>query len=403
MLLTIALAGAFIFVLSYFAGLKLTGFHRLFLEDITDIPPNFTFPTVNIVFAGRDEEKDIGTAVRTMTALSYPDLKVVAVNDRSGDKTGVILDAIANDNDRLQVVHIRTLPEGWLGKTHALNAALESLPPGDGWVLFTDADIKFAPEALKKAVFYAEANRVDHLVVYPEIETDSAVEKAFLAAFGMLLSMDRPSWRVENPASRKHLGIGAFNLVRRRCLDAIGGFRHISLSVDDDIRLAELLKSSGFRPKIAFGTNQVSLRWQENILAYLRGFEKNAFGSMDYQYWKFAYSLIGAFIVTVLPTFALLLSSSFVAQTLAALIILLQAAILADGKRATNIGPQYALLMPLGGIFIMISMSLSTWVALKNKGITWRGTTYPLSDLRAHVRRRNAHVAEIRQKQRSQP
>lgn len=398
MLLTVVLAGTFLFLLSFFVGLKITEIHRLFLADIQTPPQDFHFPPVTIVLAGRDEEKQIGEAVSSMTALSYPDLRVVAVNDRSSDKTGEILDRIAAGNERLKVVHITSLPDGWLGKTNALHAAYESLEPGGGWILFTDADVKFAPDALKKAIFYAESNRIDHLVVYPEMEVGSTLEKAFLAVFGLLLTLDRPSWLVENPKSKKHIGIGAFNLVRRRCIETIDGFRHIALSVDDDLRLGQLLKASGFRPKVAFGKGQVSLRWQENILAYLRGFEKNAFGSLDFRIWMLLYAVAGTFAMTVLPLLTLVISAPSAAKTFAVAIIILQAAILLEGRRANDTGPQYVALIPLGGILIIASLVLSAWATLKNNGIIWRGTKYPLSALKNHVRRRNLHVAEIRRK-----
>ena len=94
-------------------------------------------------------------ATRSLLAQDYPELALIAVDDRSTDGTGAILDAIAAEDTRLKVLHIEELPAGWLGKTHALHAAAAT--SSADWLLFTDADVLFVPDTLRRAIALAEA------------------------------------------------------------------------------------------------------------------------------------------------------------------------------------------------------------------------------------------------------
>src|SRR5580698_3866466 len=78
-------------------------------------------PSISIIFSALNEERDIENALKTMLALDYPAFEIVAINDRSSDRTPIILDAYQTVySDRLRVIHITELPKGWLGKNHAL-------------------------------------------------------------------------------------------------------------------------------------------------------------------------------------------------------------------------------------------------------------------------------------------
>src|SRR5947208_6957079 len=107
-------------------------------------------PRVSILFAARDEEEKLPAALATLMGIDYPDLEVIAVDDRSQDSTGRILDEFAAAHPRLRVVHVDTLPKGWLGKPHALQKAYEA--SSGEWLLFTDADVRFKPDVLWRAI-----------------------------------------------------------------------------------------------------------------------------------------------------------------------------------------------------------------------------------------------------------
>src|SRR5437763_15278144 len=112
--------------------------------------------SVSIIVPARNEERNIRSCVTSLLEQDYDDYEVIVVDDGSTDATAAILDEIAQTHphkDRLWVLHLRNLPEGWAGKTHALHAGVQEAT-GD-WLLFTDADTWHAPNALCSSITQA--------------------------------------------------------------------------------------------------------------------------------------------------------------------------------------------------------------------------------------------------------
>src|SRR4051812_11517909 len=85
------------------------------LADLGDTEPEGGWPGRTVISAARDEAAGVEAATRSMLAQDSPALEVVAVDDRSIDATGAILDRLGGEYPRLRVVHVRELPPGWLG------------------------------------------------------------------------------------------------------------------------------------------------------------------------------------------------------------------------------------------------------------------------------------------------
>ena len=118
---------------------------------------------MSILVAGRDEEEKLPAALETFLALDYPRYEVVAVDDRSVDRTGQILRAAAANDSRLRILRVDSLPPGWLGKPHALQQAYEN-STGE-WLVFTDADVHFRPDLLRRALSAAQQSGWEHLTL----------------------------------------------------------------------------------------------------------------------------------------------------------------------------------------------------------------------------------------------
>jgi hypothetical protein len=205
--------------------------------------PDSELPSLSIVSAARNEAARIEGAARSLLAQDYPGLQVVAVDDRSEDATGAILDRIAAQESRLRVVHVTELPSGWLGKCHAL-ALGESAASGE-WILFTDGDVTLEPDAVRRAVSLAIREGADHVAVAADLEVGGLGEAIFLAYFVYAFNVSQRPWDAKDPRSGAHIGIGAFNLVRREAYERAGGHHRIRMELLDDMGLGLIVKKSG--------------------------------------------------------------------------------------------------------------------------------------------------------------
>ena len=363
------------------------------LADRDDPEPAGGWPTLAMIVAARDEAGMVGPAARSMLAQDYPGLELIVVDDRSVDATGAILDDLAAGEPRLKVAHVRDLPAGWLGKTNALQAGADATSAA--WLLFTDADVVFLrPEVVRRAVAMAEADGLDHVALLPEVPSDSAGERLFLSLFGLLFALQGMPARVRDRSSKAHAGVGAFNLVRAEPFRAIGGFRRLALSVDDDMRLGQALKFAGYEPRIIPGTGLISVRWQVGLGGYIRGLEKNFFAALGFDPAKVLVVTLGLFALAVAPHLGLFVGPTW-ARCYCSLGVAAVGVILAMTEKHSGIGWPYAFSLPLAAAATFVSLSRSTVLTLARGGVIWRGHLYPIRELRDHVRRRDAWLREV--------
>jgi glycosyltransferase involved in cell wall biosynthesis len=355
-------------------------------------PPEGGWPAVAVIFAARDEAAMVERSIRSLLSQDYPDLSLIAVDDRSTDGTGAILDALAAEDTRLSVVHIDELPVGWLGKTHAMHAAAATTTAP--WLLFTDADVLFERGTLRRAIALAEGAAVDHLAVVPDILTETAGERAFVAMFLLLFNAYAPPRKVGDVRSKVSAGVGAFNLVRADAFRAIGGFRRLALSVDEDMRLGQALKYAGYRGLVALGMGMVSVRWQVGIVGMIRGLEKNFFAGTHYRLSIAALAALGIAIIGIVP-YAALFVGPWWTRTIAAIGIGAIALILALMRRPGGVAWYHAFVLPMGAAACIVALLRSAALAVGRRGIRWRNHHYPLDELRAHARRRNEWTREV--------
>jgi hypothetical protein len=368
--------------LAAFAAVALAGWlGSRRIASLVDVAPwqGPHFPKVSIVVAARDEAKHVEAATRSLLALDWPDLEIVAVDDRSTDGTGEILDGLARMDRRLRVVHVKELPPGWLGKNHALHVGAAAAT--GGWLLFTDGDVLFHPEALRQAVAYANREQLDHLAVGPEAPVDGLWLQAAIAGFGVFFSVFTRAWKVRDPKSSAHIGIGAFNLVRRAAYLRAGGHAALPLRPDDDLKLGKRLKETGSKQDVVFGRGRLSVEWYGSLREMAHGLEKNAFASLEYSVPATVAAALAVALLFVLP-FLLLPWSEGVPRLLFLATYLLQA--VATGVSAYRLGldPWLGPMFPFAAGFMIYVILRSMTVTLRQGGIRWRGTFYPLAELK---------------------
>jgi glycosyltransferase involved in cell wall biosynthesis len=337
-------------------------------------------PRVSLIVAARNEEAHVEAAVGSLLALDYLDYEVIAVNDRSTDRTGEILERLARQNpSRLRVLQVSELPPGWLGKPHAMGLAAEQAT-GD-WLLFTDADVSFRPDALRRALACAEESRADHLVLFPTALMHSLSERMMFAFFPTLVVFGHRPWKVGDPRTRDYVGMGAFNMIRRQAYEDLGVRQALRMDVLDDMKLGKLVKEGGYAQRVAAGYGLISLRWGHGALGVLDNLTKNLFALMLYRWPR---TLGATFLVLLLNLgpFAGLVFAPGWARMGYALAVGAIALIYLTMSRYSRISPLYFVLHPVSTTLFAGTLLRSMFLTLGRRGVIWRGTKYPLEELR---------------------
>lgn len=338
-------------------------------------------PKVTIVVPARNEAATIEPALRSLRNLDYPNYEVVAVNDRSEDATGEIMTRVAQEPGTapLKVISIDDLPSGWLGKTHAMWRGAQE---GSGdWILFTDADVVFRPDALRRAIACAEAKSADHFVLFPTMLTYSPGERMMLAVFQALVFFGHRPWKVPDPKARDHIGIGAFNMVRRSVYEQIGTYERMKLAVVDDMQLGSRVKKLGFRQIVGFGKGLASIHWATGAFGIVHNLSKNFFAHMRFSLTLAIIGTLGLLFMNVLPFVGLVLASGWTWVGYAIAVASIFAIYLGMSKRS-DIPPGYIVTHAVSSTLIGYAVLRSAFETLRNGGVRWRGTLYPLAELR---------------------
>jgi glycosyltransferase involved in cell wall biosynthesis len=339
-------------------------------------------PRVSIIVPARNEEDTIEQPLRQLLALDYDNYEVIAVNDRSTDRTGEIMNRVATSDEAhglLRVVHVAELPSGWLGKTHAMWTAAKQAT-GD-WLLFTDADVLFKPDAVRRAIAYAEAEPADHVVLFPQMIMKRPGEKMMIAFFQTLFVFGHRPWKVADPRTKDHIGVGAFNLIRRSVYEAIGTYQALRMEVLDDMKMGKVIKNAGYAQRNVFGDDLISIHWASGALGIVRNLTKNFFAVLSFQWLRVVVSCIGLAFLNLMPFLGIFLAHGW-ARLPYGLALLSMFLIYAGMSSKSAIPPYYILLHPVSTTLFLYTLLRSMFVTLSRGGVTWRGTFYPLDELR---------------------
>lgn len=356
------------------ALLNLRWVHRL--PALETLPATAQPIRCSVVIAARDEAARIEMTLRHLLAQRGVTLEIIVVDDRSADGTGDILRRLQQEDARVQMKRVDVLPEGWLGKCHACHVGA-SAATGD-WILFTDADCWLKPDVIERAVRAAERAAADHVMLAAGTDLQSPFARAwyvlFLTGFGGWMAgvnRDRP---------KVHVGMGAFNLVRASAYRACGGYEALRLTVVDDVKLGLLLRRAGKRSRAFLGADDVECHWGKSVADLVKVFEKNYFAAIDYRL-----GIVIAFGGAMLLIIGLLIFG-LLSGTAAGLVAFFSplAQILPAAILARRVGWPWpcALLMPFMFPVFLYALLNSTFITLRQGGIRWRNTLYPLKTLR---------------------
>jgi glycosyltransferase involved in cell wall biosynthesis len=359
-------------------------------------------PRVSIIVPARNEAETIERALHSLLALDYDNFEVIVVDDRSTDRTGEIMEWVADSQSRnqdqnphpvspkngetrvghprvLRVIHHTELPAGWLGKTHAMWTAANQAT-GD-WLLFTDADVLFKPQAVRRAVAYAASVPADHVVLFPQMIMKTPGEYMMISFFQTLFMFGHRPWKVADPRAKDHIGVGAFNLVRRRVYDAVGTYEALRMEVVDDMKLGKVVKNAGFAQRNVFGGDLISVHWGKGAFGIVNNLTKNFFAVLSFQWWRTVISACGLAFLNFGPFLGVFLAHGW-ARVPYAVALGSMFLIYIGMSRRSAVPVYYFVLHPVSTALFIYTLLRSMVLTLWNHGIVWRGTKYSLDELR---------------------
>jgi cellulose synthase/poly-beta-1,6-N-acetylglucosamine synthase-like glycosyltransferase len=351
-------------------------------------------PPLSVIITARDEAASIESTVRLALSQRFPNLEVIVVDDRSGDETGAILDRLAEarraeprpGEPRLTVIHLRELPAGWIGKCHACDAGARRA--AGRWLLFMDGDVGLASgDLLHRVVAFAEARRIDHLSIFPDLRPLGPLMGALMLAFEQAFLFAARAWEIHRDLPRGGAGVGAFNLLRREAYVRVGGHTRLKMDVLDDLNLGRLLKESGARQRLYSGVDLVYCPWQRGAWAVVRGLEKNLFAGLDYSIAAVVTQTTIGLLAFLGPLFVGLAGGGPPGSILRWAPLAVQAGVLVaqahlSARRLSTRPMALVAFYPFALGLLFFAAWNSMLATLRRGGVLWRGTFYPLADLR---------------------
>jgi hopene-associated glycosyltransferase HpnB len=265
------------------------------------------WPSVVAIIPARDEADMIARSVSSLLRQDYlGPFSVLVVDDQSADGTSAVASNAASDAhaaDRLKIVTGNGPPPGWTGKLSAMRQGLAEAQASGAkpeFILFTDADIAYAPHVLSRLVAIACAKRSVLTSLMVKLRCESAAERWLAPAFVFFFQMLYPFAQVNDPRRMTAAAAGGCMLVRREALHAAGGLEAVRNALIDDCALGALMKGQG---PIWLGLTESvdSLRAYSTFTEFRRMVSRSAFAELRYSPLRLAGAIGGMALVYVAP------------------------------------------------------------------------------------------------------
>ncbi|MDG5786078.1 glycosyltransferase family 2 protein [Evansella sp. AB-P1] len=373
--------GALIISLQWFFGIQ----KLATLKDEPTVDEKKGGISVSVIVAAKNEEQDIRKSIESLLQQSYQPLEIIVVNDRSTDRTKEILEGLlvkSMDHSSLyppfKLITISELPEGWLGKNHALYVGAQHAT-GD-WLLFADGDVFFSKNAISKAIHYVKRKKLDHLTLMPENIKGTWSYRSFHSYWSVI--------GIWNFIQLGHAGVGAFNLMKRTVYDAIGTHKALPLAPDDDLKLGKKVVQHGFKQQLGFGNGLIRIQWYENVKEVIQGLQKNLYAFMRYNFLVSIFFSLVIVLVHIVPFIGVFFSNP-IAKGFHVATLLLYSGIYFYNSRYVNESPWFVITIPFNGAIFIYCILRSMLKAMIKGNVEWRGTHYSLKTLKDGARKKN--------------
>ncbi|MCK4642263.1 glycosyltransferase [bacterium] len=345
------------------------------LENVPVIPRE-NWPLVSVILPASNEEGTLEKAIRTRLEEDYPNVEYIIVEDRSTDRTPEIADCLAEEDKRVKVIHIKELPEGWLGKLNAMNVG-QKAAEGE-WLLFSDSDVEAHNGTLKCSISHCLSGSFDHLALIPRFDGKDPLMVSTISTFLRHLLTAGRVFLIEGGNKKIALGVGAFNLVKRSAFDRTPGFEYLKMDIADDVGLGRLLKKYGAKPSILQGGKLVHLSFYHSIGEMMRASERAIYTTLGNLTWYIPF-FAGLFLFFLeLSPFLLMIFNMKIG-----IIALLTAVLTCFVCDLWNRRPLYSFIFyPIAAVLMVIANIRGGILGKVRGGVYWRDVFYSDDELR---------------------
>ena len=338
-------------------------------------------PEVTVLIPAKDEGEGVRECLERVLKLDYPNLSILAIDDRSTDQTGAIMDELAAaHSQRLRAFHVPpgSLPAGWLGKCNALHTA--SREASGEWLLFVDSDVKVEPHSLTKVLAQAVAREYDAVSIMTRLECHNFWEALVLplcaVSVGTICLMS-----VTNNERRKDVAFanGQFFLIRRSAYERVGGHAAVHDHITEDVALMRILKAAGFRTRLYSGQDLASTRMHTTWRQMFNGWARIFSGVTERRPWRIfaamGFVALAGLSGYVALVYGLIQAARFDEWTwlaLSASHVALMTGLLAIIYGLSRNARRLSFFFPLGGM-VLLALYANAIRACYTGRIAWRG------------------------------
>jgi glycosyltransferase involved in cell wall biosynthesis len=335
-------------------------------------------PQVSAIVPARNEEAVIAACVESLAV--QPEIReVFVVDDESSDRTSEIVAKLAEKYPNVRLLRAGRLPEGWVGKNHAV--WIGALAAHGDWLLFTDADAVHAPDSARQALGIAQGERASLVSYSPEQVMQTWYEKALIPYIYCRLSRFFSYDDVNNPSNPSAAANGQFLLISREAYDAIGGHASVAGEVLEDVALAKRVKESGRRIWFGSGQGVVRVRMYRSFAAMWQGWKKNLYqliganGKALRRELRVALLPLGIAVIAGISLGAWWNSVALGLATMACGLVVVH--IVYDGELRRNLYPSRLGFYGVPGRLLYAGLVLASQRSHTRGKVLWKGREYP--------------------------
>ncbi|MFK3937819.1 glycosyltransferase [Alkalihalobacillus sp. NPDC078783] len=347
--------------------------NQFFMPRLSHQPVIEEKPLVSILVPMRDEETNVVDLIQNLSALTYPNVECIFLDDQSTDLTGELIRQESNHLSTVRLMTGKDLPAGWVGKVHACHQLSQQAK--GAYLLFLDADVRLAPDTIEQSIALMKNQGSGLLTGFPRFPVTGLLAKLLVPMQHVLIYLHLPLYLANRTshvtASAAH---GSFMLFETMTYRSIGGHKSVKHSLVEDVHLARAIKKSGAKACLANVTDHVTCYMYHRNRDVWQGFSKNAFPGIGRSY---------LLAVCIICLYSVLFISPLVLAGLAfthawyyALPLLISLGIRFLIDQLANQRNWIWLLMPFSAIAFILILMRSMALAWSKSGFTWKGRTY---------------------------